>query len=135
MTSLSNVVIRDVGGVVWDAALVLCAFLEKQNKMIEQRVIELGAGTGVCGLAASLLNAKNVLITDMKDFVPLMEKNIIENKAVIGNRKVEALEVDWRQFCQEEDPENAFEIDGNLRSKLLQGFDVILVSDCIYYER
>ena len=113
----------------------MCAYLEKQNNLDGQRVIELGAGTGVCGLAAALCGAENVLITDMKDFIPLIEKNIQENKKSLGSMNITGLELDWRHFCQEEDPENAIEIDGNLRAKLLQGFDVILVSDCIYYER
>ena len=63
------------------------------------------------------------------------KKNIQENKKSLGSSNISGLELDWRQFCQEEDPENAIDIDGNLRAKLLQDFDVILVSDCIYYER
>jgi len=64
-----------------------------------------------------------------------MQKNVTENKKFIKTGKIEALEIDWRQFCQEEDPENALDIDGTLRSKLVKKFDYILVSDCIYYDR
>ena len=47
--------IGDVGCIVWDAALVLAKYLEKQidlNKLMikNQDVLELGAGTGIVGL-------------------------------------------------------------------------------------
>ena len=86
------------------------------------------------GLVTTVLGA-DVLISDVKDFIPLIQENIRLNKSQLTNGKVEALEVDWRQFCQEEDPENAMPIDMELRSKLLNKLDYILVSDCIYYER
>ncbi len=80
--------IGDVGCVVWDAALVLLKFLEsdlfksKHETLEQKHVIELGSGTGAVGLAASLLGA-NVTITDIEDFVPLMQMNINTNKALI----------------------------------------------------
>jgi len=50
----------DVGCVVWDAALVLSAFLGQMNHFppsfwAGRRVVELGAGTGVVGLVAATL--------------------------------------------------------------------------------
>ena len=50
----------DVGCVVWDAALVLCAYLDHcQRKGLlnlgHQTVLELGAGTGAVGLVAATL--------------------------------------------------------------------------------
>ncbi|XP_022105821.1 protein-lysine methyltransferase METTL21D-like isoform X4 [Acanthaster planci] len=56
----------DVGCVVWDAALVLLKFLEldffkpKRDSLEKKHVIELGAGTGAVGLAASLLGGASV---------------------------------------------------------------------------
>lgn len=85
-------------------------------------------------MVSAVLGA-DVVITDMKEFVPLMKKNIEDNRDKMTGGSIEALEVDWRQFCQEEDPENALEIDGHLRAKLIKKFDIILVSDCIYYDR
>ena len=42
--------VADVGGVVWDAALVLNAYLEStQLDLRDKFVVELGAGTGVSG--------------------------------------------------------------------------------------
>lgn len=53
--------IGDVGCVVWDAALVLCAYVESEhfrsrftrsdnNFFQDHRVIELGSGTGIVGI-------------------------------------------------------------------------------------
>ena len=131
--------VGDVGGVVWDAALVMCAFLERLDSkrpghLEGARVIELGAGTGLVGLAAAVLGA-HAFVSDVAEFMPLMTKNIAENCKVLKGGRVEALEIDWRQFCQEEDAENALEVDPILRARLVEKFDYILISDCIYYER
>jgi len=52
--------IGDVGCVVWDAALVLCSFLESayflelcDGTVYGKRAIELGAGTGIVGIQAA----------------------------------------------------------------------------------
>ncbi|KAM6258981.1 protein N-lysine methyltransferase METTL21A isoform 2-T2 [Spheniscus humboldti] len=46
-----------VAAVVWDAAVVLCAYLEMGGIDLRDRsVIELGAGTGLLGIVATLLD-------------------------------------------------------------------------------
>ncbi|XP_052647141.1 protein N-lysine methyltransferase METTL21A isoform X2 [Harpia harpyja] len=46
-----------VAAVVWDAAVVLCAYLETGGIDLRDRsVIELGAGTGLLGIVATLLD-------------------------------------------------------------------------------
>ncbi|XP_076198510.1 protein N-lysine methyltransferase METTL21A isoform X2 [Aptenodytes patagonicus] len=46
-----------VAAVVWDAAVVLCAYLEMGGiDLRDQSVIELGAGTGLLGIVATLLD-------------------------------------------------------------------------------
>lgn len=55
---IKQMCVGDVGCVVWDAALVLSAFLERETYFppsfwVGKRVIELGAGTGVVGLVAA----------------------------------------------------------------------------------
>ena len=55
--------IGDVGCVVWDAALVLASYLEtsdwltnsRESLLLNKRVLELGAGTGLVGLQAAHL--------------------------------------------------------------------------------
>ncbi|XP_076198512.1 protein N-lysine methyltransferase METTL21A isoform X4 [Aptenodytes patagonicus] len=49
-----------VAAVVWDAAVVLCAYLEMGGiDLRDQSVIELGAGTGLLGIVATLLAPMN----------------------------------------------------------------------------
>ncbi|XP_075286893.1 protein N-lysine methyltransferase METTL21A isoform X3 [Opisthocomus hoazin] len=49
-----------VAAVVWDAAVVLCAYLEMGSVDLRDRsVIELGAGTGLLGIVATLLGPTN----------------------------------------------------------------------------
>ncbi|XP_033921323.1 protein N-lysine methyltransferase METTL21A isoform X2 [Melopsittacus undulatus] len=49
-----------VAAVVWDAAVVLCAYLEMGGIDLRDRsVIELGAGTGLLGIVATLLDLEH----------------------------------------------------------------------------
>ena len=67
------------GAKVWPAAIVLLKFLEKKygyDGLKNYNVVELGAGTGILGIAASLLGAKNVYITDTKEILFLAEENL-----------------------------------------------------------
>ena len=46
--NISQQYVGDVGGVVWDAALVLNSYIETLN-CENKKFVELGAGTGVSG--------------------------------------------------------------------------------------
>ena len=66
----------DTGRTVWDAAIVLAKYMEKYPAAIEgKRILELGAGTGLAGLAAAALGAR-VDISDLEYCLPLIEANI-----------------------------------------------------------
>ncbi|CAI5711671.1 unnamed protein product [Peronospora effusa] len=66
---------------VWDCALVLAKFLTNDTYFphdffTNKRVIELGCGIGVPGLAAAALGAKEVILTDMPMAIPWIQANI-----------------------------------------------------------
>ncbi|XP_072175452.1 protein N-lysine methyltransferase METTL21D-like [Diadema setosum] len=113
--------IGDVGCVVWDAALVLAKYLEtsgfrrRYGELTKKRLLELGAGTGATGLVACRLGA-DVILTDLPDFLPLMEMNIQTNEsALMGSAKARVLK--W----------------GDDVADFLPSPDLILMSDCVYY--
>ena len=70
-----------ISGVVWDAGLYLVDFLVSDSKsqsqilhrLDGQRVLDLGCGTGICGVAAYLLGAHSVLLSDSVDSDYLQE--------------------------------------------------------------
>jgi predicted nicotinamide N-methyase len=108
-----------IGGTIWDAALVLISFLEKNREQIfgrpGMRVLELGSGTGVLGLAAAKIGGENiaqVCITDIGQHLDLINRNLELNSEL--TEKVSVCNLDW--FAPES----------------LGSFDVILGSDLTY---
>lgn len=52
---------------VWDGSIVLSKYLELHPELITGKtILELGAGTGVSGIAAGLLGARHVTLTDLE---------------------------------------------------------------------
>lgn len=70
-------------------------------------------------MTASILGAKTVLMTDLKEAIRLLEYNVDQNKDKLGS--VEVRELTWSKEEAE---------------KLTQDkiFDYVFISDCIYYE-
>ncbi len=55
---------------------VLCPADKVAEEVKDKTILELGAGTGAVGLAASLLGAQSVLLTDLPHLVPCLQANI-----------------------------------------------------------
>lgn len=71
--------IPETGGAVWDAAIVMSDyFFQHKSDFHNKRVLELGAGCGLCGIVLSFLGA-NVMITDTSDYMDIIQKNIDSN--------------------------------------------------------
>ncbi|XP_066492472.1 protein N-lysine methyltransferase METTL21A [Tiliqua scincoides] len=86
-----------VAAVVWDAAVVLCTFLEMGSIDLRGRlVIELGAGTGLLGIVAALLGA-HVTITDRKAALDLLELNVQANLPADLQPRTTVKELTWGQ--------------------------------------
>jgi len=104
------------GGRAWPAGEVLGRYLvaRRASKLKGQRVLELGAGTGLAGLVAGMLGA-DVWITDQAQLLLLMEKNVALN-ALEG--QVTAAELDWAKPVPRE----------------MARPDLILAADCVYFE-
>ncbi|XP_053142573.1 protein N-lysine methyltransferase METTL21A [Hemicordylus capensis] len=108
-----------VAAVVWDAAVVLCSFLEMGGIDLQGRlVIELGAGTGLLGIVAALLGA-HVTITDRKAALELLELNVQANLPADLQPRATVKELTWGQ---------------GLASFSAGGYDFILGADIVYLE-
>lgn len=55
-----------VGGRVWTAACTMCEYLKQSAapQLDGASVLELGSGTGACGIFAAALGARRVVLTD-----------------------------------------------------------------------
>jgi predicted nicotinamide N-methyase len=121
------------GSVVWDASRTLLAFLrktvreEKPDPVAGARVLEIGAGTGVVGLALARSGAKSVVLTDKHSQLPLMRKNIEHNDdsdELLAPVKV--LPLVWGADWQAESDSSLSACDA---------FDLIVACDCVYPDR
>ena len=65
---------------VWDAARVFCAYLcsLSEGYWMNKRVLEVGAGTGFCGIVCAMLGAR-VTLTDLPEGVPVILENCRQN--------------------------------------------------------
>lgn len=103
---------ENLGHTTWGSALVLSKRLEKNPNLLQGRVIELGAGTGLCGLVAAKLGY-TVLLTDLPGIVPNLRINVSRNAGI----NVDVAALDWSR------PETF---------NMEHTFDTILVSDPVY---
>ena len=88
-------------------------------------VLELGAGSGLVGIACAVLGARHVVLTDLPYAIPLMQDNIKRNLSLIHN-EISCKECDWFKPPQLGDlldlPETVAE-----ETEVL-----ILVADCVW---
>ncbi|XP_057786011.1 uncharacterized protein LOC131003518 [Salvia miltiorrhiza] len=130
----SSIVIRQltsqgISFQLWPAAAALVALLERQTlsclRTAEQRrlrVLELGSGTGLVGIAAAALLGANVTVTDLPHVLPNLQFNVDANAGVVAARggQVQVAALSWGDVEQMEG------VGGD--------FDVVLGSDLVYHD-
>ena len=84
---------------VWDAARVFCAYLCSlpEGFWTNKRVLEVGSGTGFCGIVCAMLGAR-VTLTDLPEGVPVISENCRQN-GVHG--RCEVLALPWGLHAEE----------------------------------
>lgn len=108
-----------VAAVVWDAAVVMCMYLELGQVELKGKVaIELGAGTGLVGIVAALLGA-NVTITDRQPALDFLSANIKANLPTDVQGSAVVSELSWGE---------------GLEQYPTGGFDLVLGADIVYLE-
>lgn len=89
-----------LGGKLWRAAPLLCRWLrDVAICVVGASVLELGAGTGACGLYAAALGARRLLLTeggnDVSRLLPLLRANVRANASLIGSCKTHVAALHW----------------------------------------
>lgn len=68
------------GLTIWDGAIVLARYLEQfPSNVIGKRILEVGSGTGIVGIAAGVLGAQSVLLTDLPYTLENLQHNLDRN--------------------------------------------------------
>jgi len=104
-----------LGGSVWDCGLVMAKYLENisDDWIRGKKVIELGSGTGTCGIICALRGATSTVLTDVANQLHLIRENISLNPAA---QHITVHEYQWESDCKSLDPP----------------FDLIICSDLVY---
>ena len=128
----------ELGGRVWPCAGLLCRYLHKHAAELGlsgASVIELGAGTGLTGLYAAGLGARQLLLTDVFLTVAegkenllrgLLQANIERNRGVCAGCAL--MEVAELNFCVPEQAETC----ARRERPGCCGFDLVLAADVTY---
>ena len=110
-----------VAGCVWRASVVLSKFLTQNCALVRGKtVLELGAGTGLLGIACHKLGAR-IVSTDHEDFLASSEQNFLLNDI---DPKMHCKALNW-----------GCDIEQFLNDYDLTPPDVILGADIIYVEK
>lgn len=108
------------------------------GKVRSKSVLELGSGCGLVGIAAGLLGAKEVTMTDLEYSLPLMRENMNLNMKQVQESRCDSITC---AVCDWFNPPsvNIFSFSSRETASAvapsLQLFpDVILVADCVWLE-
>lgn len=118
------------GTMIWECGIVLAGYLMHSltaEQLRGKRVLELGAGAGVAGLAASALGAHAVL-TDLEPVARLLRCNVGLNREALlsAGGSAEVLPLDWNEVA----PLGAA---ASLPEGLAHsGFDLVLGADLVF---
>lgn len=116
----------NLGHKTWASSFALAKRLcQIKDELSAQSVMELGAGTGLVGMAAACVLRTHVLLTDLPEIVPNLERNLNDNAMVINSNggSVSAAVLDWRQ------PEALLLASEQCAAR---AFSLILAADMIY---
>ncbi|XP_021968682.1 methyltransferase-like protein 22 [Folsomia candida] len=114
-----------VGLQIWRGAFLLSDFvIHNASKFQGKNVLEVGSGTGLVGIVASLF-AKNVVLTDLNEpsIMNLLKANIAHNKDLIGQGKTPSiLPLDFMAETWSQE-----------LTHVVSSSDVVVVADVIYH--
>uniref|UniRef100_A0A672SLS4 Methyltransferase 21C, AARS1 lysine n=1 Tax=Sinocyclocheilus grahami TaxID=75366 RepID=A0A672SLS4_SINGR len=111
------------GSVIWPAALALCRYLETNQAtvdLVDKAVLEIGAGTGLISIVASLLGAW-VTATDLPEVLGNLRCNLSRNTWGRCRYTPQVAELSW-----------GYELDKTFPHSVYR-YDYILAADMVYH--
>uniref|UniRef100_H3CVN3 Methyltransferase 21C, AARS1 lysine n=1 Tax=Tetraodon nigroviridis TaxID=99883 RepID=H3CVN3_TETNG len=111
------------GAVVWPGALALCSFLDNNRHQVDlqgKEVLELGAGTGLVAIVASLLGA-SVTATDLPEVLSNLRANVMRNTRGRCRHPPQVASLAWGHDLESAYPASACR------------YDYVLAADVVYH--
>ncbi|XP_066542010.1 S-adenosylmethionine-dependent methyltransferase domain-containing protein [Hoplias malabaricus] len=111
------------GALIWPGAVALCSYLEQnqeQFNMLDKAVLELGAGTGLVSIVASLMGAW-VTATDLPEILINLNFNLSRNTRGRCRYTPQVAQLTWGE-----------QLDRNFPSSIYN-YDYILCADVVYH--
>ncbi|XP_028810203.1 uncharacterized protein mettl21ca isoform X2 [Denticeps clupeoides] len=111
------------GAVIWPAALALCSYLETNQQtvnLVDKAVLEIGAGTGLVSIVASLMGAW-VTATDLPDILANLRCNLSRNTRGRCKYTPQVAPLSWGHDLEEAFPSTVYH------------YDYILAADVVYH--
>lgn len=82
--------------VIWPVSMLLCRRLCEQPELVRGKaVVELGAGIGILSMVAAALGAARVVVTDMPEALPLLQRNVARCGESARDGSVSAAALPW----------------------------------------
>ncbi|XP_036966821.1 S-adenosylmethionine-dependent methyltransferase domain-containing protein [Acanthopagrus latus] len=111
------------GALIWPGAIALCQFLEnnqQQVSLMDKAVLEIGAGTGLLSIVASLLGAW-VTATDLPDILSNLTFNLLRNTKSRSLYTPQVAALTWGQDLGRDFPSSSCH------------YDYVLAADVVYH--
>ncbi|XP_054626868.1 protein-lysine methyltransferase METTL21C-like [Dunckerocampus dactyliophorus] len=110
-------------GMIWPAALALCQYLDShrnQLSLVDKAVLEIGAGTGLLSIVASLLGAW-VTATDLPEVLSNLRFNLCKNTRGRCRHTPQVAPLSWGYDLESTYPTSVYR------------YDYILAADVVYH--
>ncbi|XP_027870334.1 uncharacterized protein mettl21ca isoform X1 [Xiphophorus couchianus] len=115
--------IDSFGAMMWPAALALCSFLDNNRDTVNLRgkgVLELGSGTGLVAIVASLLGA-SVTATDLPEILGNLRANLMRNTRGLCRHTPQVAPLSWGYDLESTYPSSVYR------------YDYVLAADVVYH--
>ena len=123
-----------IGGKLWDSTWVLVDYLESNPAILRDlNVLELGAGTGIAGIAVnSACGCKSMVLTDLPEVCELLHMNVSLNEKLRmqpTQGRVSVMPLSWGQESLPVGNNPDFGVNSE---EEIGGIDAIIASDVVY---